>query len=348
MNQSNLSAARTSRIASLVCALLLSQGCATLDEKFRGKEHEDIAPFAQKTVEVIVVENIQIRDNELVHLRRYVDDTFTELDRLQEHIARIDTYRDEIIAYSIDLVRVTELYETEAERVQAYADRIEQYVGPIALNRLGVSEDEWKQVVEGIRGQETLLGALRTFQPIINRAARDFEALIKSIETEMVAAVRHEFDRRIEAEFKEMNEFLLSQFTTRDELIAAMTAIDKYRRGDAQAIAAFRKRNTPVGKLFTSNRPSESQLTTIEADLRERIKHSTSLIAEMDKDFANYEKQRSELDKKEAEVYEALYVARLQIATWTRSHQALANGVKEPGEWMELSIKAAKLVGKAL
>ena len=332
----------------IISTLLFSQACTSVSEKFTGKKQEEITPFAQKTVEVLVVENIQIRDNELIHLRRYVDDSFVELDELQLHMEQVKRYRDKLIAYSIDLVRLTELYENDEERVAAYADRIEQNVGTDEFNRLGISDQEWASILVDIRSQDSLLDALRTFQPVINIAARDFEALISRIETDLVVAVRKEFDRRIETNFLEVNEFLLRQHDIRNELLAAMIAIDKYRLGDEQAIAEFRQTKTPISKLFASSSPSEKQLLKIEANLQERIKNSTALITELKPDYANYQHARAELDRKEAEVFDALTVARLQIATWTLAHQALANGVKAPGEWMELSVGAARLAGSVL
>jgi hypothetical protein len=329
----------------IVSTLLISQACSSISEKFTGKEQEEITPFAQKAVEVLVVENIQIRDNELIHLRRYVDDSFVELDELQQHMEQVKQYRDKLIAYSIDLVRLTEVYEDDEEMVAAYADRIEQTVDTDELNRLGISEQEWAVILADIRSQESLLGALRTFQPVINTAALDCEALISRIEADLVEAVRKEFDRRIEENFLEVNEFLLRQFDIRNELLAAMIAIDKYRRGDKQAIAEFKQMKTLVSKLFSSSTPDEKQLVSIEAELQERIKNSTMLITELNSDYANYEQARTELDRKEAEIFDALTVARLQIATWTLAHQALANGVKTPGEWMELSVGAARLAG---
>ena len=179
---------------------------------------------------------------------------------------------------------------------------------------------------------------------MINSASRHFEQQISEIETGLVVAARNEFDRRIEADFQNINAFLLRQKDTREQLVTAMIAIDQYRHGEPGAIAEFRQRQTPIGKLFPGDTPSEQQIDKLEADLHERIKKSTSLIAEMQADSANYEKARNELDRKEAELRASLNIARVQITTWTLAHQPLANGVKDPGEWMELSIKAAKLV----
>ena len=97
-----------------------------------------------------------------------------------------------------------------------------------------------------------------------------------------------------------------------------------------------------MSKIFTSNAPNEERLTVLEGDLRERVKYSTLLIAELNLDYANYVKTRAELDQKEIEILEALTIARLQIETWTQAHHALANGVKKPGDLMQLTVNAAK------
>jgi len=343
MKQARIPATRFIMNMVVISVLLFGQACTSITEKFTGTEREEIAPFAQKTVEVLVVENIQIRDNELIHLRRFVDDTFVELDELQRHMEKVELYRDKLVEYSIDLVRLTDLYEKESERIAAYASHLEQMVGMTELNRLGISEADWTDILADIRSQDTFLDALRTFQPVINTASRDFGVLITRIETELLVAVRRGFDRRIEAHYMEVNEFLLIQHNTRKELLAAMIALDKYRRGDSEAIAGFRQKNFPISKIFSSNTPSERQLAILEKDIRERIRQSTMLIAELEPDYTNYVNARTELDQKEVEIFGALTIARLQVETWTQAHQALANGVKETGDLMQLTMDAAGL-----
>ena len=88
-------------------------------------------------------------------------------------------------------------------------------------------------------------------------------------------------------------------------------------------------------------------IDAIDNALRGELIQNTLLLKQLEKDIEGYEKTRDELDRKEAEVIASLGLARLQFVTWSRSHQALANGVKEPGKWMELSVKAGQLLGKA-
>ena len=322
--------------------MISGQGCTSIGDKLFGTEREEITPFAQKTVDVLAVESIQVHDSEWIHLRRYVEEEFLELDELQRDLDQVELYRDRLVEYSIELVRLTELYEKESDRVTAYASHLEQVVRVTELNRFGISETEWAEILADIRTQETFLDALRVFQRVINKASRDFGILITRVETESLVAMRKEFNRRIESHYREVNEFLLIQHGKRKELLAAMNAIDGYRSGETDAIVDFRQKNTSVSALFISNAPDKKQLAVLEDDLSERLQHSTTLIGQLDGDYANYVNARTELDLKEDEIRHALTIARLQIETWTRAHHALAHGVKEPGELMELTLDAAR------
>ena len=329
------------RLALLSLALVLC-GCTTIDSSLSGSELNQIRPFAQKTVDVMVVEDIRVRDDELIHLRPYVDDSFVELDALQRRMRHIRQYRQKLVEYSIELVRINEEYDKAPAKIEAYADHLESMVGLPELEQIGISEEEWNAILAEVRSQSNFLDALRSFQPVITAATLDFTTVINSIESDLLPAARQEFDRRIESNFREVNQLRLILHEIRKELLAGMIAVETYHDGDAAAIAEFRQESSRLNGVFMSDTPTEAQLDEIRGRLREQIGDSTRLIAEMDADFAIYEKTRVELDQKEAEILKALTVARLQIDTWTRAHNALSQGAKMSGEIMQLTVKAAK------
>ncbi|MGI9341873.1 MAG: hypothetical protein ACR2QV_03435 [Gammaproteobacteria bacterium] len=336
------------RVLTILIAIALTQGCQTVTEGFTPQERTEITPFAQKTVEVIAVDNIQLRDDELLYLRQYVDDTFTELDRLQDLLKRVDVFRDRIITYSVELVRVSELYQTDAERVAAYADSLDVNFRDQVINNLEVSEQEWNAVLADVREQQDLLGALRAVQPILTKATEYYDRLMTDIETTVLFGVRAEFDLRIQAEYAELLEFTERYYRYRDETLDAINMLDDYERGDEDAYRRLREKNYVIGKILVdTDTPSQKQIDTMWRTLQEELTTNTEFGRNFDKDLDDYVATRSELDRKEAEVLADLSVARLQFVTWARAHQALANGVKEPGKWMELSIKAAQLVKEA-
>jgi len=156
--------------SGLLSALLLTQGCQTVTEGFTAQEHAEFTPFAQKTVEVIGVDNIQLRDDELIYLRSYADESFVQLDRLQELLNQTEVFRSKVILYSVELVRVSEIYTTEEEMIAAFAQSIDDNLRAPVTGYLDVSEQQWDAILADVREQESMLGALRAVQPIVNQA----------------------------------------------------------------------------------------------------------------------------------------------------------------------------------
>jgi len=327
--------------------LVLVTGCTTVKEGFVGTEREDITPFAQKTAEVIGVDNIRLRDDELVYLRMYVDDSFEAIDRLQELLIRMDVFQNKVIQYSVDLVRVTELYDSDEEQVAAYAQSIDESLRGPVTDYLGVAEQDWDAVLADVRAQDDLLGALRAVQPVVTRAGDYFEELVAEMEATVIFEVRTEFDRRIQAEFSDLLEFAERHYRYRNELLDAAVHLDDYERGDKEAIARLRAKDYIVDlSTLPSDSPTQAQVRETGRVLLEELQMTSEVGRNLEVDIDDYMATRAELDRKETEVLADMSLARIQFVTWSRAHQALAAGVKDPGSWMELSIKAAKAVSE--
>ena len=135
----------------------------------------------------------------------------------------------------------------------------------------------------------------------------------------------------------------------RDEYMAALRLLHAYRRGDAGALDELRAReNSILRSRIPEGKLSEAQFEKLDNDLADWIIEAGAIRKEFESDVADYEKARAELDRIEATVIADLAIARLQFATWARSHQALANGVRDPAKWMDLTLKAAGAVKAAL
>jgi hypothetical protein len=89
---------------------------------------------------------------------------------------------------------------------------------------------------------------------------------------------------------------------------------------------------------------SHGRVEKLYTALRVELADNTEMIGQLALDKSDYRETLVELDRQEAKILAELSVARLQFATWARAHQALATGVKQPAAWMDLSVKAAKLL----
>jgi hypothetical protein len=337
------------RVVTLIAVLVVLQGCTSFKEGFTGQENEDITPFAQKTVEIMVVDNLHIYDSELLYLRLYVDQDLIELDRMQELLDSVDIFRDEVIRYSIDLVRITELYTEDDEIVAEYAANLDAHLGQILVQRRGMPQAEWNAVLEEIKTQPDLLAALRKFQPVITAAGDYYEDMITEIESVALKELREAFAVRIDNEYGPATAYTDRAYLRRRELLMGLFLLDEFRRGDEAALVSLRESSLvhdPALRL--GDNPSKAQVAKLNAALRVELADNTGMIGEMSLDKSDYVATLAELDHWEATILAELSLARLQFATWARAHQALASGVKQPAKWMELSVSAAKLVKEAL
>ncbi len=343
---------RTSPIGLPVVLILISlaSGCASVTQGFTGTEREDITPFAQKTVEVLGIQNIQLRDNELVYLRDLIDSDFILLDQLQEEMAKTDYFRDQVITYSVNLVKITEMYDNDADTVAAYADSIDENLRTQIVGTVGMSEQDWDAVIKDIRSQDDLLAALRAFQPVVNDAGVYYDNVLRQIENETLVRVRTEFDRRIQTDFEQTLLFIGNNADRREAILEGMNIVHAYRHGNTAAAARFREDNNILldKSVLPKGDFTDKSIDAIAVYLNSELTANTQLQNEFETDIEYYTRTVDELNRKEMEVIDSLSLARLQFVTWARSHQALANGVKEPGKWMELSLKAGKILGKAL
>ena len=322
-------------------------GCSTVKSGLVGAEHENILPFAEQTVASMGVERIDFRDNEFAYLRVISEPNAPEIESLQKLLALADEFRDEIIYYSIELVRVAEMNLTDEERVQEYADALGIMRQQFSVN-LDVSDAEYNMIISDIRSQTNLLAALRAAQPVIDRAGGQFENLIREIEEQALVDAVTYLDNVIEEHYSVFMAYNDVMVRRRDDLLTGLALIREYRLGNDLAMVKFRELSVVQNRdLDVPDAPNAKDLEKLEKFLLKQMERDNQVVAYLQVDVDGYLNARAELDREEAEVIDGLNVARLQIVAWTRAHQAMANGAKEPGKWLKVAMDAASAMNRA-
>ena len=180
---------------------MLASGCTTVQQGFVGKEHENVAPFADVTIEFLGAETVDLRDNELIYLRRYMDEDAEELQSLRTLLQRVDNFRDQVIFYSVELVRISETAQSEQAKAQDIADTLESEFREYMLMQVDILPTEFDRIVGNVRSSTTMLGALRAVQPLIVQSGEYFEELVRETEEVAVPAARGFIDAGVEEEF---------------------------------------------------------------------------------------------------------------------------------------------------
>jgi hypothetical protein len=335
---------RNSAVSFAMLAVGLVAGCSTVKEGFIGDEHENILPFAEQTVASMAVERIEFRDTDLTYIRALADPDSPEIQKLRQLLAVADEFRDEIVYYSVEIVRVSEMVLAEEDKVLEYADTLEIMRRQFNVT-LDVSDAEFGEIVADVRSQATLLAAFRAVQPLIDRVGDRFEHLIREIEEQALVDVVDYVDDVVEAHYAVViayNDILVQR---RDELLTGLSLINDYRRGDELAMNEFQNLSLVTNyNLEVPATPSVKVIESLEISLLNLMETDNRVTSYLQIDIDAYLSSHEELNREEAEIINGLSIARTQIVAWTRAHQAMANGARDPGKWLKIAMEAAGTV----
>ena len=165
-----------------LATLTLAGGCTSVRQGLIGEKHENIAPFAEQTFASLGLERIDIRADELIYLRSIIDRDAIAIVNLRELLARADDFRDEIVYYSVGLLRVSEMQQSDQERIEALIGLISDESRAQFIRQANLDQSLMQDVVRNMRAEEDLLGALGQMQPLIDASGNYFEDLLRKIE----------------------------------------------------------------------------------------------------------------------------------------------------------------------
>lgn len=327
---------RKIKIVAVAQILVLSAGCATVKEGLVGEEHENIAPFTEVTINFLGAREVDFRESDMTYLRQYVQDDAPEIRRLRELLHRVDEFTNAIVMYSLELVRISEAYQTEGTRVSALVNSIETEFSDSLLNRVNVSPQEFDRILDAARQEDSLLGALRAIQPLIVMNGEAFEDILNEIDAEAMPAARQRIDAAIQEEFSTVISQLDVIYGRRDELMRGLQMIHAYQKGDQDALRPFVPSQVVlVQKYQLPLAPSDEQLEATKAHLIAELHRENEILDLLEQDVDDYVATRKEFDHEMNELAVGLAATRREAIGWIRGHQALADGVKDPGKWMK-------------
>ena len=333
--------------AATIVSFLLLGGCATVKEGLVGQEYAYLLPFAEQTVSSLGIERIDFRESEFAYLRQIADTATPEIENLQRLLGMVDEFRDRIVYYSVEVVRIGETEGTDEERVQDYADALLDMQGMFSI-QLDLEQPEIDRIIADVRSQESFLDALRAAQPFIDRASEQFESLLMEIEQQALPRVVNSLDAAIESHyaiFLDYNQVLIDR---RDELLTGMTYLRQARQGDRVAVESLRGLSlVSMYAIEVPNDPGAAELDRIEQFFLAQLGRDDAVATYLAFDVDGYLNAHAELERESEEVIDGLTVARMQVVAWSRAHLAMANGAKEPGRWLKVALDAASAVKRA-
>ena len=330
-------------IILILTAAILLPGCS----QFKSSKRMDLTPFAENMIAMAGDIQYGLAQKEVIYLRNYMD--IPEVNNLNIYLDKMRTVMRGSIAYSIEIVTLSNSTLSGPEQCIALADYLDSLLRPVLeapVPPLHITIAQLDTIHYNARQQTNILDALGTTQPIVNEIARTTSEIIddSNLAVDTAAdAIREVLlgnNKMLLKGIRTMREFQLNT-------VISIEYIARYRRGEKAALDTLLAMQPSLKEIISSTtRPTSKDMLAIEDRLLYLLKNMHDVRTQMMPDLELYWKQQRELDELNKMYKGALRKANVTMIAWSRAHQRLAAGITDPAKIDVLGL-ARKAAGAA-
>jgi hypothetical protein len=329
------------RFVLAVLALVILVGCSS----FKSSQRINLMPFTENTLAIAGDIKEGLGDSRPIYISDH--SRGPEVDNYKMEWKKIRSIWRAIIAYSIEIVTISESRISEPEKAQALAQFIEDlkdaaFASPWPEQRL--TQEELQEIIEDVRIQQEFLDALSAAQPIIDQIVHLTDYTTERLlDLQLVAA--EEVNASIESEHAGLIEYTSLLRTAKYELFRNISLLSRYRRGDSTVLDEMFTSDPSLLEVIDSRENITSKdLQAIERRLIDKLSMFEIVKAQFDPDMELYQHQMRELE--DLIKVATSTISRIRVATivWARTHRKMAAGITDPAKInvMGMASKAMK------
>lgn len=334
----------------IISLTVLLSGCA----KFLKTESENLTPFANHTISLVSSLEYGLSDNKILHLRgikQYIDNDapFARYLALENQISN---QLKALVAYSIEMVTISELPISGNEKSNALADILIS-LSDIAYKNEVISvdrkEERNRQIIANVRANEEYIGSLRLLLPMINNFSAHALKAIDELEREkrkLVLILEDAVDKKYGDAIAFDNELR----KIRNKFYNALIAISDYAESqDVKDLDEARSYGIlALNKILKGKKSLDADdLIKVHTLMTKRMsminENHEQLQPDIDAYYDNHRELKRVVEIKEVGIKEA----RLTFIVWSRAYQKMALGKTNPAEWFDVSESGTLLMGAA-
>ena len=292
--------------AAITLALALG-GCATLSRKFGGTQVVNLEPFADQTLALLGSLDYRLAPDDAFMLHEYMDfndPSYLRLIELQES-ERI--FLLSLMNYSLEIVQLQESGQPETAQVRRYADDLHQavftFLDTVKVST-GMSRADYEQTIGQVRGQRTLLAALRAAKPLVHEFAQ------------MQIRLMLELGERREEVVAHVNGRIDSVFAPALLYTALLDRETRALMSDAH-LGETIERGTSAQRQALQDKLSE--LKELRELLAPEVERRADLRLRLARIGADYDTKTRRLGG--------------AVLLWAQAHRKMSDGVTKPAEW---------------
>ena len=330
---------------------VLLSGC----EKFVKQESENLAPFAQQTIDLVGTLEYSLTDSEVLYLRD-IADHIDEDDPFARYLALEDQVGNMLIAlvtYSLQIVTISEQDISDNDKANLIADVVVALIELVRQDEVIVNENRDDEAIDSIlaqvRQQEEYLDALRLLMPLINEFSAHAGRVLNELDVEKQKAALL-IDAAIDKKYASAIELNKEMRAAKDDMFRTLVNLSQYSvTRDKVYLDKMRSYGMFSVLIATENKKSLStkELVQLHEAVTAELRVVNENYAQLMPDIREYQRSHMELLELIESKEDAIREARLTFLVWSRAYQKMASGKTDPAEWFDISETGQLLVGAA-
>lgn len=340
------------RLLAGVLVTCILTGCAT--SKWMKTRRVNLAPFAEQTIAIVGQLNYRVSQEELLYLRNMIDymggPQFLDRYRgLEEQVVRM---LKGMVAYSLQVVAISEQEISAQKKVNALADMIVALETPVLENNVvpfPVSREEFDAVIANVRSSETYLQALQESTPLINKFQEHAGNVLDEADAELLS-LSIKVSNAIDRKYLSTREYFEEWRQVRDDYYDALTQLSKYAATRDQAYLNQAKKSSLIvirESLRDKNRLTGPQLLELHKVITEEMRTVNENSEFVEADIRAYYNTIKELEDIVKNHEDGIKQIRLTFIAWNRAYSRMAAGKTDPAEWFDITDTGRLLFGAA-
>ncbi len=329
---------RVSRFFLLLIVLLsvfILSACASFSNKFTSSMTEDVSAFSDHTISVMSEADLGFGKSDTIYLRQFVDIKAPEEKAFYTAEQRAFKMLRGMVLYSMEITRIAETYDSDEEKVNAYADLLAGIRDDTKTN-MNFTEESFAEMIQGIRDKSTFREALLKAQTIVSLFGQYLNQVLDdfAVQTHSLAET---LDSRIDVRYQLVIKYQRALEQEKYAVLQAMGQLYTYYNGDMEAYTRLVESGVVRDPdILPQGEPSRQQLLVISEHLQKRLKAMHLIGLEIKPDWDDYRATHRELDDKVVEIKSRITKVRAISLLWTRAHLKMASGKSEPAEWFDV------------
>ena len=334
---------KTHTLILLATATTLLCGCTTYKKKFKNATTANIGFFADSTITMLSDQDMAITREEMLLVRRFLDETAPEEQRVKELNDGLRKVIKELVHYSIEIVNIAETDHPDGSKIEVYADYISKFRDGMLEHGI-IDSSAFDDTIREVREQTEFLIALRKAQPLLNaaimEAAIEIDSLIEATDT-----LSQKIDGRIDEDYEDIIRYRQKIEREKFDILTAFEIIYDAFRDDEPSLTSLRESGVIwMPEILPEGRPERTDLENIGEHLKARIDAFAAVQTTLQPDWDDYLSAHRELDRVTDKSIAGAKRARILLLTWVRAHQKMTSGKVDQAEWFNIGTVTKQLI----